>query len=65
MNKTEITQMTDTELFVAFHKITVQSVKESNSRGGERKGTMKVESWIHAECAKRFNVDVEALKNMG
>lgn len=65
MTKSEITSMTDTELFVAFSLKTTQITKEAYNRGGETKKTSKELLWLTEECVKRFNLDAELLKEEG
>lgn len=61
MKKADIQAMTDSELFAAFYDITVQLVKEANSRRGETKGSQKMNEWIVEESIKRFNLEREVL----
>lgn len=63
MNKKEVQEMTDTEVFAQFYWHTIQLVKEANSVRGETRKTSKEFDRLMEECIKRFNLDVETLLN--
>lgn len=62
MKKSDIIQMDNTDLLISFNKLTVQLVKEANSRRGETLATSKQMGWVVEECIKRFDLDQERLK---
>lgn len=60
--KKEIQEMNASELISAFHWNVVRATNETNSRRGVTQKTIKEEKYILDEMIKRFNLDVEILK---
>jgi hypothetical protein len=63
MKKSEVTGYEDAELLNAFYWVAVRTTNEVNSKRGLTKGTKKEELLILEEMAKRFNIDLEKLRN--
>lgn len=60
--KKEIQEMNDSELISAFHWNVVRVTNETNSMRGVTQKSLKEEKYILDEMIKRFNLDVEVLK---
>lgn len=60
--KKGITEMDNTDLFIAFHWTIVRLTNETNSRRGTTKGTSREYDLIVEEMVKRFKLDTDRLK---
>jgi hypothetical protein len=62
MKKSEISELEQNELLIAFYWNAVRTTHEVNSKRGLTKSTQKQEDWILEEMAYRFGLDLEKLK---
>lgn len=60
--KSEIKEMSNEDLIIAYNLIVVQSVKEENMRG-RTKSTHDTEEFITNEMCSRFNMDYEYIRS--
>lgn len=64
MKKSEVEQLSNEELLDALVQIEGIAVTQANFRsGGSTKKTQKEYLWILEQCALRFNLDMDKLKN--
>lgn len=63
MKKSELQSYDNERLLRAFYWVGVRTTNEVNSKRGLTKATFKEEQMILEEMVKRFNLDLEKLKD--
>jgi hypothetical protein len=64
MKLKEVQEMNKQELLEAFYWVTVRATNETNfKRNGMTKQTEKEEKWILAELEKRFEINLDGIRD--
>jgi len=61
MKRAEVKEMSDTKLMLAFHRISVQMVKDEMDGRGVKKVTQKELGWIISELVGRYDLNENEL----